>query len=214
MMIKAVIFDLDDTLLQTRQVKWEAIKTFGRQFYNLTITSEILSQHWGKPFQEFMALLFPHTEEAEKVIEKYKSFIVQYKNIPYPDAISTLEKLFPKYAVCILSTAAKSLVFMDVKAAGLPTDKFMYIQSEEDTSVHKPDPAVFDPLIRKLSTQNIQPNEMFYTGDTLYDFKAATGAGLHFRGLANRTISKEEFENAGAETIKNLAEIIDVVQKI
>ncbi|MFZ1721547.1 MAG: hypothetical protein WAU07_03505, partial [Microgenomates group bacterium] len=75
-------------------------------------------------------------------------------------------------------------------------------------------PAVFDPLIRILSAHQILPNEMFFTGDTMYDFKAATGAGIHFRGLAGRTISKEEFEKAGAQTIANLSEITNLVKRL
>ena len=213
-MIKAVIFDLDDTLLQTRQVKWEAIRTFGKEFYSKDESSETLALHWGKPFQEFMSLMFPNTEDIEKVIDKYKSFIINFKNKPYPDALETLNLLFPKYKVCILSSAAQSLVFGDVKAAGLPFERFTYIQSEEDTAVHKPNPSVFDPLIRILSDHHILPNEMFFTGDTIYDFKAATGAGIHFRGLAGRTITKEEFENAGAETIANLSEITKLVERL
>jgi phosphoglycolate phosphatase len=213
-MIKAVIFDLDDTLLQTRQVKWEAIKIFGQEFCNKEITSEVLSQHWGKPFQEFMSLVFPTTEEVAKVIEKYKAFITRFKNQPYPDAIATLNQLFPKYKVCILSSAAQGLVFGDIKAAGLPFEKFTYIQSEEDTTVHKPDPRVFDPLIRVLSEHAIKTSEMFYTGDTLYDFRAASEAGLHFRGLAERTISQEEFEKAGAQTITHLSEIVNLVKRL
>ena len=48
--IKAVLFDLDDTLMQTRNTKVKAIKTLGLRYYNYEIPDELIDKHWETPF--------------------------------------------------------------------------------------------------------------------------------------------------------------------
>lgn len=212
-MIKAVIFDLDDTLLKTRETKFAAIKYAGKHFFNLDITDELIRSHWGKPFPEFMQLVFGSSLSGEEVITKYKSVVQQFKNEAYPDTVPTLMQLFPHYKVCILSSAAQSLVMYDMQTSGLPVEQFTHIQAAEDTDAHKPDPKVFDPTIHVLSKFSISPSEMLYVGDMIGDFQAATSAGLQFRGLADRTVAKSEFLQAGAQTITSISELQALLEK-
>jgi len=160
-----------------------------------------------------MSLVFNNVESVDEIIKKYKSIVQQFKNEAYPDTLPTLEKLFPLYKVCILSSAAQSLVLYDMETARFPLKQFTYIQSVEDTNVHKPDPKVFDPTIHVLRNHAISTREILYVGDMISDFNAATGAGLHFRGLANRTISLNEFEKVGAKTIISIRELSELLKK-
>jgi HAD superfamily hydrolase (TIGR01549 family) len=206
-MIKAIIFDLDDTLLMTKETKYQALKFAGKHFYNIEISDKTIDTHWGKPFLEFMGEVFGHADESENISKNYKSIVKKYKNKPYENTLSTLEKLFGNYKIGILSSAAQSLVMYDIECAGLPVEKFTYIQSAEDTNVHKPNPKVFEPILRVMSEHGIQPSDMLYLGDTTYDFEAATGAGLSFIGMANRTISKSDFDKLGTRSIESISEL-------
>ena len=212
-MLKAIIFDLDDTLLKTRETKFAALKFAGKHFYNIAINDETLNLHWGKPFLEFMGIVFGNVDSPENISKNYKSIVKQFTNKAYDDALPALEKLFDKFKVGILSSAAQSLVMYDIECAGLPIEKFTYVQSAEDTEVHKPNPDVFKPLIRVMSKYKITPSEMLYLGDTKYDYEAAKGAGLHFIGMANRTMIKEEFDKLGANSIESLAELPILLSK-
>lgn len=213
-MIKAVIFDLDDTLLKTKQCKYQAIKHAGTKFYGQTITDKSITHHWGKPFVQFMELVYGNVEDVDQIIAKYKSIVQQFKNEAYPDTLPVLLALFPLYKVCILSSAAQSLVVYDLETAGLPVVQFTYIQSAEDTNVHKPDPQVFAPTIDVLSPHHIVPTEMLYVGDMISDFQAATGARLQFRGIIDRSTSQVEFEQAGAKTIASLTELPELIPEL
>lgn len=44
-MIKVVLFDFDDTLVKTKEVRYEAIKEAGRKFYKLTISDKDIDTH-------------------------------------------------------------------------------------------------------------------------------------------------------------------------
>ncbi len=206
-MLKAIIFDLDDTLLKTKQVKSEALKFAGKHFYNIEVTDEKLRQHWGKPFLTFLSELYDHADSPENLAINYKSIVQNYTNVPHEGTLPALAELYDRYKVCVLSSAAKSLVLYDMEHAGLPLESFSYIQTEEDTTVHKPDPEVFAPMIARLATHGIEIDEMLYVGDHPTDYQAATGAGLHFIGIAERSIPKSEFEAMGATTIDSLLEL-------
>lgn len=206
-MIQAVVFDLDDTLLQTRETKFAAIKYAGEHFYNQTISDATINSHWGKPFREFISLVFSDVDSVDEIISNYKSIVQEFKNREHPGTRETLEQLFPLYKVCILSSAAQSLVLYDLETAGLPIEKFTYIQSAEDTQVHKPDPKVFIPTLSVLAEYQIKPENSIYVGDIVSDYVAASGAGVHFRGIADRTISADEFKKAGASTIRSIREL-------
>jgi phosphoglycolate phosphatase-like HAD superfamily hydrolase len=213
-MIKGIIFDLDDTLLQTKQTKYQALKETGRKFYDLTITDEQLSSNWGKPFSEFMGIIFNHVEAIETIIINYKSVLPNFPNKPYDDAIATINKLIPNYKLGILSSASKYLVYNDLTASGFNLNQFLYIQSEDDTAVHKPDPNVFKPILEIYNKQNIQPHEILFSGDTISDCQASTGAGLQFIGMAGRTATKQDFDKLSVKSVNSLTELFNQIATI
>lgn len=212
-MIKAILCDLDDTLLQTRAVKSEAIKFAGKLFYNLDITDEAIDKHWGKPWMEFMGEIFNHREDAELASQKYKSIVKNYTNRAYPGTLETLEFLSNNYKLGILSSAARSMIIYDLECAGIPVDLFFYTQSAEDTNIHKPNPQVFEPIVKILAKQEITKDEVLYVGDTLYDYEAATGAGLHFVGMADRSKNNGDFSSVGAVSISSIVELPALLKK-
>ena len=91
-------------------------------------------------------------------------------------------------------------------------NNFFYIQTFEDTSVHKPDPLVFEPMLRKLQTKNISQDEIIYVGDAFTDFLAASTAGLQFYGVANAITSKEKFERESANVLTDIRDLLTLVR--
>lgn len=53
-MLKAILFDYDDTLVQTMASKWDALRETGNRFYKLNITDDHIKQFWGKPYEEMI----------------------------------------------------------------------------------------------------------------------------------------------------------------
>ncbi len=207
-MIKAIIFDYDDTLVQTMASKWDALKETGKRFYGLTITDEHIRKFWGKPFQEMLEGVLMHADTFDKLEHSYMQVHGDFPMQAYDDAPRTIKTLMEAYAVGVLTASARKLVISDLTMLGFPVEDMAYIQTSEDTDIHKPDPRVFTPILEHLSRRHIDRNEVLYVGDALKDYEAARDAGLKFYGVTYGTASRAEFEAHGAKTIARLSDLL------
>lgn len=206
-MIKTVIFDFDDTLVRTSETKFEALRVMGQTYYGLTLTDPDIRAVWGMPFPDFLTRLFGPVDTIDNLKRRYDGMRLQFPTLPYEDALPTLRRLLQTYPVGILSSAARSWLWDDLERLRFPTEQLFWVQGAEHTPVHKPDPAVFAPLLQRLRPQQITPAEILYVGDSLNDYYAARDAGLAFYGLANRTTPAEHFDQAGAVYLYHLSDL-------
>lgn len=206
-MIEGIIFDLDDTLLQTKQTKFKALQTAGKQFYNLDITDEHLLAHWGKPFPTLMDELFNRVEATDRIIENYMSIVGDFKNQAYDDALYAVNILSRSFHLGVLSSASRRLVTGDLQNSGFHLNTFMYIQSADDTEVHKPNPEVFQPLLMHFGEKAISASQLLYVGDMETDYQASKGAGMHFVGIARTPASEKAFANVHAPALVTLRDL-------
>jgi phosphoglycolate phosphatase len=206
-MIKAIIFDLDDTLVDTRGPKFKAIQYTGQKFYHLDITDKILNDNYGKPIREFFSVIFNQVEPVDNILSNFMTVRDQFPSIPFPHTIETVGSLMQKYLVGVLTAASKKMVLSDLTAAGFPVEKFSFIQSADDTVYHKPDPRVFDPIKDHLQKQNINCSEIVFIGDSMRDYIAAKSAGILFYGITDRTTTYQEFNNNHINTISDITEL-------
>jgi len=213
-MIKGIIFDLDDTLLKTQQTKFRALKAAGKQFYNQDITDEHLLAHWGKPFPVLMDELFLRAEPTDRLIANYMSIVRNFQNQAYDDALRAISGLGQTYHLGILSSASRDLVLHDLQTSGFDADSFVHIQSANDTLVHKPDPAVFQPLLQRFANETISAEHLLYIGDMESDYLASTGAGLHFVGIARTPAQQAMFSRIGAPSIASLEALQAYVERL
>ena len=68
MNLKAVIFDFDDTLVQTKPVRYGTMKEVGKTFYNQDITDQEIDKYWGRSFPELIKALIHNDDSAETMI--------------------------------------------------------------------------------------------------------------------------------------------------
>lgn len=213
-MIKAILFDFDDTLVQTKVIRFEAVKHTAKKFYNLSLTDEHISKHWGKPFAEMMLEIFNHVDTSENIIERYKSILPEYPNKPYPETLDTINALKVGYKLGIVSSSSTELIISGLKNVGIDPSQFDYIQGAEKSEFHKPDGRVFEPSLLFLQQLNISRDQVVYVGDSIDDFAAAKSADIHFIGVHGRTISKEDFDKVEARSISSLKEIVDAINEL
>lgn len=210
-MIKAIIFDIDDTLIKTFETKKEALKVMGKKYYGTELRDEQIKAVWGKPIRELLQILFTDLHDVEEAFERYVVEREKYPTEAYDDTLPVLQELQKKYLLGLISSKSIRYLHIDLKIAGIEEELFFIIQTEEDTKVHKPDPHVFDFALNKLKKEDIKNSEILYVGDRVTDYKAAKDAGLHFYGIAGRTTCKDEFEKNGASTIKDLRELLKLI---
>lgn len=206
--IKAVLFDFDDTLMQTKRIKVQAIKTMGLRYYNFVIPDELIDKHWGTPFSSFYENVFMSVDEdLDRVLERRELISGEFRNQPYQDAKPVLTYLSSKYRVGIVTASSRRTVDLELADVDLPIQQLDFIQTAEDTFYHKPDPKVFDPSIEKLYPKGIKRNEILYIGDSFKDYFAAVDAGLNFIGIANNTTPEAAFIEKNINFIYKLSEL-------
>lgn len=198
---------MDDTLIQTRLAKYAAHKHAAKKFYNLVLTDEDIDKHWGKPFEEMVAGIYGNIDKLENILNNYYTITSDFPIPPYPETHAVVAELCRRLPLGIVTAANRRLTHAALEEAGVDQGSFLYIQTADDTEVHKPDPRVFDPICRYFSDRGIVRNELLYIGDALTDFQAAGMAGIQFLAIAGHTTAKDVFRAAGGRAIDNLQEI-------
>lgn len=206
---KAVIFDFDDTLVETRLIKWAHHKAVAKKFYNIDLSEEILLKHWGKPFHVLLQELYQYSDTLENMMVANTSIRNDFLKKLYPGSVKVVTTLLNNnIRVGLLSAANQKFVIDDLKRFNFPLDRFSVIQGPDDTEVHKPNPEVFSLIFNKLSKEGIQKEEIVYVGDSLIDLQAAHGADIDFIAITTGLYSKTDFKKHGAKVIvKNIREV-------
>ena len=205
---KVVLFDHDDTLVGTITAKWAQHREVARKYYGKELTDEDLKEHWGKPLQELVCLLYG-TDDAEQAMAHNLSNHEAFPKELFVATIPTLQHLRAAGKLLGIITATSRFSFEhDLDLHQVPRKLLDYTQTADDTSYHKPDPRVFEPAIAWLEAKGIRPDEVAYVGDGLHDMKAAVGAGFSFVGVETGLVTVEEFREAGAVSVPTIADIV------
>lgn len=206
--VKAVLFDWDDTLVRTIEVKWAEHKHVARTWYNREILDEDLRRHWGKPLHTLVELLY-ETDDIDGIIDRLLAVSKDFPKVLFEDTLGVIEHLRASGKFVGLVTAhSQRGIDDDFETLGIPETLFDYIQTADDTMFHKPDPKVFEPTIVWLAGHGISPKQTAYIGDGLQDMKAGLGVRFQFIGVETGLITGSEFRAAGASTIKSLQELL------
>ena len=175
---KAVIFDLDGTLVNSRMAhvkSWrEACENYGLEFNLMKFMSQV-----GKTSRDIAETLFNiEKEELEKLISlKTRLFVRRYIDYVkiFPDVETTLKKLQKEGLKIGVASSNPRVVIRDV------LDKLgilKYVKEfvgDEDVNIGKPDPEILFKILKRL---HVYPSEVVYVGDTAYDVLAGRKAGI------------------------------------
>lgn len=201
-MVSAIIFDFDDTLVQTKKNKRQAFIATADRFYNFELTHEEMSRYWGVPFHIVMQRVFGDRGfDVAEATRNYISLEDEFPVVLFPETIPVLEKLSSKFSLGILTATTRNVVSMQMERLKL-TPFFKTVQTADDTDVHKPDPKVFVPVQKKYGDENL-----LYVGDSHNDQVAALGAQMNFIGI-HRGSEQAPFDQ-GVTIIQNLEELFE-----
>lgn len=207
---KAVLFDYDDTLVQTRRCKYRALRALGSRYYSLDLTEADIDRHWGVAYLELFRSLFGAVEpDLALAIDRYEALDAEFSMSAYPDTLRTLTALADRGLIGVVTAAGRSIVERQMRQLDFPLARLAILQTAEDTPHHKPDPRVFEPATAALAQLGVAPSQTVYVGDSLTDFQAARDAGMRFVGVLHGTTRPEEFAAAGAETVESLEALLE-----
>ena len=217
-MIKAVLFDLDQTLIDFLGMKKEASKKAanamikaglrldkrkaGRQLFEFYLKHGIDSD---TAFNKFIKKM--HGKMDYKILAAGINAYLSSKLIgPYPNVRQTLRKLRrKKIKIGIVTDAPALKAWKRLNAMGLD-DFFDVVIAYEDTKKTKPHKLPFRLALRQLKTK---PGEVLFVGDNPdRDIKGAEKAGMKtaFARYGGRKRCKADY------VIDEISEILDIVK--
>lgn len=204
--IKAIVFDSDGTLVNTKKLIVHGYQTvLKRHGLDHLTTESYIRQRLGKPVPEtYEQILAGHHVDVsiDQLVKEHDE--VQNENInlikPYPEA----EKLLRQWRkegikLCLFTSGNKMMIERNFTAAGIknPTDLFDAIITADDNIPRKPEP---DAIIELLKRVGVEPQNAVVVGDHAYDIQSGTRAhaGLTI-GILHGFGESKELLGAGAD---------------
>lgn len=191
-MFKAVLFDLDNTLLDFLTFKKETAKAaakamikHGLQDEEMKVYGKIFSVYdakgieYQKTFYEVVKQYDLEVNLAEKIQQAGILAYLQRKSEvlrPYPMVKPTLRKLKETgIKLGIVSDGPRNKVWQRLIITGLENE-FEFVITHSDTQEFKPHPSAFTLALKKL---DVLPNAVLFVGDNPgRDIKGAKAVGM------------------------------------
>lgn len=220
-MIKAVLFDFDETL----QDRTEAFEGYMDEFFN-TFCADITESEKEKRKQdmritgnggyvnriEWYSQLcemwsWSDAPSAKVLAEHYDTVFGDY-DVIFPDAPALLQEIRNRgYKVGIITNGPSLLQHHKLDTSGLRKYLDIVVVSG-DLDIHKPDPEIFTYTADKLG---VKPEECIYVGDNpVNDIQGAVGAGMKAIRMNYGWFKDKDL----IEDVPVIEEIIDVLKYV
>jgi HAD superfamily hydrolase (TIGR01509 family) len=200
-MIKAVIFDIDGTLVDSvdlhAQAWKEAFKEYGKNIPYQQVRSQI-----GKGGDQLLPVFFSHEELEEfgKEMEEYRGKLFKREFLPrvkpFPEVRELFLRLKADGKLVALGSSAKEDELEALKKIAHIEDLLEAETGADDADKSKPEPDIFLAALGKLG-DDIQPGEVIVVGDTPYDVTAARKANLRSLGVLCGGFTEQDLDSAG-----------------
>ncbi|MFN2453199.1 MAG: HAD family hydrolase [Pyrinomonadaceae bacterium] len=203
-MIKAVIFDIDGTLVDSvdfHAEAWQrAFKEFGKDVPFADVRKQI-----GKGGDQLMPVFFSR-EELDRFgeeMEKYRGSLFKREYLPrvkgFPHVRELFERIEQDEKRIALASSAKEEELKVYKKIARIEDLVEEETSADDAQKSKPHPDIFEAAMKQLG--DVAPDEVIVIGDTPYDAEAAGKAGLRTVGVLCGGFPETELRAAGCIAI-------------
>ena len=199
-MIKAVIFDIDGTLVDSVDLHAQAWKeTF--KHYGKDVPYQQVRHQIGKGGDQLMPVFFSR-EELDRFgeeMEEYRGRIYKRDFLPRVRAFPMVRELFLKIKTdgrrLVLASSAKEDELETYKQIARIEDLVEGETSADDADKSKPHPDIFKAALKQLG--DITPAEAVVVGDTPYDAEAAGKIRLRTIGVLCGGFPAAELDAAG-----------------
>ena len=196
--IKVVCADFDDTFVPSEEACFalenEVLTRMGR----LAMPREVHLSTWGQPVFDAMLKRSPGVD-IEAFKKQYDVVIAEFTAagrldvVPEENYVAMDEIVASgrEFSILTSRTVAELKHILDpTHRLGSEVVSFWH---KDNTSVHKPDPAVFDEFFRHHA--GVRPDECVYVGDSISDAIATKKRGMWFiASLESGLRSRQDFE--------------------
>ena len=211
-MIKALLCDIDGTLVQSNWLHAEAWKAAFAEM-GIEISVEDARRQIGKGGDELIPVFVPwwKRKQVETPLKALRTFIFaneyQHQVQPIPRVREFLLRLQAAGIRLSLASSASKEDLQAYKKIAHMDDLIEEESSADDADRSKPHPDIFQATLKRLG---LKPQEVLALGDTPYDAEAAGKAGLWTIGVTTGGWSREDLLAAGCvEVYQDVGELLD-----
>ena len=211
---KAVIFDLDGTLINSLNDIADSMNRVLCQKGYKTHEYDAYRYFIGKGLRNLVRSAMPETERTEENVNKlYGELLLEYEQnllhntVLYKGIPELLHALNSKnIPVCILSNKADAFT-QKIHSELLGEWKFELVLGASNAFPRKPSP---DAAWHICKTIGLAPSEVLYVGDSSVDMETAQAAGMYAVGVTWGFRCRQELTESGAKMlIDNPMDLLD-----
>jgi HAD superfamily hydrolase (TIGR01509 family) len=203
-LIRAVIFDVDGTLVDSNDLHVEAWREAFRS-YGKELAFDELHGQMGKGGDQLMPVFCSEDEldEFGDQLERHRVELFAERYLPRVRPFPRVRELFERIKAdglqIALASSAKEEELERHKKSLRVEDLLEAATSADDAERSKPHPDIFEAALSGLN--GVRPEEAVVLGDTPYDVEAAAKAGIRTVGLLSGGFTEEALRGAGAVAV-------------
>jgi pyrophosphatase PpaX len=211
-MIKAILFDLDGTLIDTNELIIQSFEYTFRKLFNKEISRKELVKSFGEPLRDTMSKY--NKDRADLMVTTFRSFnetnhdriVKRFEGVE--DGIKTLKNSGIKLAV--VTSKREKMAKHGLELIGI-YDYMDVIVTPESTKKHKPDG---EPALKACELLKISPQEAIMVGDSHNDILCGKNAGCYTCAVKYTALSLEEIMNYRPDyTIDKIEELVEICRE-
>lgn len=213
MTVRAILFDLDGTLVQTREASWQLFKVTNERF-QLGIDRQ---QDYFALFENnFFEAMHRHCKDTQTADAAAAHFLelMRHDYLPpfVPGMLDIVRTLAQQYALAIISSnalqairritdhAAVTQCFSQVFAGDVVPDKrnaILQVMADPTYATRRQDA----PWFEEIPSTELEPEQILLISDTVGDIRHARECGIRAIGVAWGLHSETQLLEAGAERV-------------
>ncbi|MFE0389804.1 HAD family hydrolase [Streptomyces bungoensis] len=201
-MDRAAVFDVDGTLVDTNHLHvvtwWEAFRQAGHD-----VPMHAVHRAVGLGSDDLIAHLLGEDRDRDQdaaLSDAHKALYGQYfDRLPaLPGAAELLRRLHGDGWTVVLATSASGAELGALRRAIGADDAIAATASADDVERGKPAP---EPVEHALELAGVPASRAVFVGDTVWDMRAGSKAGVRCLGVLCGGIPRADLEEAGAQAV-------------
>jgi HAD superfamily hydrolase (TIGR01509 family) len=199
---RAAVFDVDGTLVDTNHLHvvawWEAFRQAGHE-----VPMHAIHRAVGLPSTDLVAHLLGDerdTDQDADISAGHKALYGQYfDRLPaLPEAGALLRRLHRDGWTVVLATSAGGAELSALRRAIDADEAIAATASADDVDEGKPAP---EPVEHALELAGVPAERAVFVGDTVWDMRAGSRAGVRCLGVLCGGIPRADLEESGADAV-------------